>query len=128
MAFQWTPLPHYFDKIQVLEFQIWVGNIGYVKKDGRGALIKRQNRILTSRSHFIIKTQHLSLKLAPNPKTVFTLISMGTATGDVTAQKNERTPKDGKRQLCSELCSDSAQRLLLLEQKMRLRLLLSLPP
>ena len=56
----------------------------------------------------MIKTQHLSLKLAPNPKTVFTLISMGTATGDVTAQKNERTPKDGKRQLCSELSSAAA--------------------
>ena len=33
---------------------------------------------------------------------------MGTATGDVTAQKNERTPKDGKRQLCSELSSAAA--------------------
>ena len=92
----------------ILEFQIWVKNIRSVKKDGRGALIKRQNRILTSRRHFIIKTQHLSFKLAPNPKTVFTLISMGTATGDVTAQKNERTPKDGKRQLCSELSSAAA--------------------
>ena len=60
MAFQWTPLPHYFDKIQVLEFQIWVEIIGYGKKDGRGGLIKRQNRKiknLTSRSHFISKTQ-----------------------------------------------------------------------
>ena len=43
MAFQlqWTPLSHYFDKIHVLEFQIWVKIIGYVKNDGRGAPIKR---------------------------------------------------------------------------------------
>ena len=32
---------HYFDKIHVLEFQIWVKIIGYVKNDGRGAPIKR---------------------------------------------------------------------------------------
>jgi hypothetical protein len=28
----------------ILEYQIWVGKIGYGKKDGRGGLIKRQNR------------------------------------------------------------------------------------
>ena len=48
-----------------------MGNIGYVKKDGRGALIKRQNRILTSMKPFYNQDPTFKSQIGPEPQNCF---------------------------------------------------------